>query len=414
MRAGERRRLLVLGLPTFGLALAITTVSSYLPVVASNFTGSPAVVGILIGGEGLMALFVPLLVGAWSDRLSSRIGQRLPFVLVATPLIAAALLLMALAKSLLPIAIAVVVFFAAYYIAYEPYRALYPDLFGDEIAGRAQANQAVWRGAGTIVALASGGLLLSAATLLPFAVSAALLVAAVAIFMALVTASGDLRRRQRAPAGSVRAAGARLFTLVAKHDALRAYLVANALWELSLGALKTFIVLYVTSGLGYSLSASSAIIGLVAAVVLAGAIVSGKLADRFGKLRAMRFGLWPYGALLAVPIFTTSPGVLGPAAILIALGGGMIMSLPYALLMPLMPRDEHGSLTGFYSLSRGIGMMLGPLLAGIAVQSLGGVFDSTEGYGAMWIVCSGGIIASIPMLRWLRDESEDRERLKRE
>ena len=47
------------------------------------------------------------------------------------------------------------------------------------------------------------------------------------------------------------------------------------------------------------------------------------------------------------------------------------MSLPYALLMPMMPRGAHGAVTGLYSLSRGVGTSLGPLLAGVAIQAAG-------------------------------------------
>jgi MFS family permease len=54
--------------------------------------------------------------------------------------------------------------------------------------------------------------------------------------------------------------------------------------------------------------------------------------------------------------------------LLVALCGGMLMSLPYSLLMPLMHDDEHGALTGLYSVSRGLGVMLGPLLAGLAIS----------------------------------------------
>ena len=200
---------------------------------------------------------------------------------------------------------------------------------------------------------------------------------------------------------------------MAKHPALRSYLTANALWELSLGALKTFVVLYVTRGLGYSLSASSLIIGAVALLVLVGALVSGKIADRLGKLRTMRFGLWVYGIMLAIPFITASPAVLAATAPVIAFGGGMIMALPYALLMPLMPSEEHGSLTGFYSFSRGIGTMLGPLIAGVTVQTLGTLFDGTHGYATMWLVSSGAILASIPVLGRLRDHSTDRRSLRR-
>ena len=74
------------------------------------------------------------------------------------------------------------------------------------------------------------------------------------------------------------------------------------------------------------------------------------------------------------------------------------MTLPYAILMPLMPDDAHGAITGFYSLSRGLGVMLGPLLAGATIQLAGGAFPSTHGYAAMWIVTSAAVLASIPLL----------------
>ena len=69
-----------------------------------------------------------------------------------TPMMLVGLALMGAVNSLVAIALVVAIFFAGYFIAYEPYRALYPDIFGEEVAGRAQGNQAVWRGLGTGVA----------------------------------------------------------------------------------------------------------------------------------------------------------------------------------------------------------------------------------------------------------------------
>src|SRR5512133_2484616 len=91
LQRSELRTLAILGVPTFALALGITTVSTYLPVVAEDFSDSSIVVGLLIGGEGLMALWLPLAVGSWSDRLRTPLGSRLPFILAATPALAVAL-----------------------------------------------------------------------------------------------------------------------------------------------------------------------------------------------------------------------------------------------------------------------------------------------------------------------------------
>jgi MFS family permease len=78
------------------------------------------------------------------------------------------------------------------------------------------------------------------------------------------------------------------------------------------------------------------------------------------------------------------------------------MALPYALLIPLMPDDEHGAVTGYYSVSRGLGAWLGPLLAGVAISALRGPFAETDGYQAVWGVCAVAVLLSLLPLRSLR------------
>ena len=411
LKREEKRTLALLGLPTFGMALAITTVSTYLSKVAEKFTSSTLLIGLILALEGIVALGVPLAAGSWSDRLRTRIGGRLPFLLAGTPIMVVALAVMGLLKALGPLAIATFVFFVGYFTAYEPYRALYPDLTPDEIQGRAQSTQALWRGAGTGLALVGGGLLLAVAQGIPFIAAAIILVASIGTFTILVLKREGVR--DEGEGETTRERVKRLKRLVREHPALRAYLFANALWELSLAALKTFVVLYITIGLGKSLPMAVAAIGAAAVFILAGAPTAGKLADRFGPARVMRIALLVYGTGLLVPLVVTTP--VGIAAIIpvVALGGAVIMTLPYALLVPMMPEDEHGALTGFYSLSRGIGIALGPVLAGAAIEGLRGAFGSTQGFQAMWGVCSAAIFLSVPLLGRLRSEKDDREELER-
>jgi MFS family permease len=396
LQRGELRILAILGVPTFALALAITTVSTYLPVLAGEFSDSSIVIGLLIGGEGLMALWLPLVVGTWSDRLRTPLGSRLPFILAATPLIIAALAVLGFVTSIAAAAVVVGVFFVGYFVAYEPYRALYPDLVDDEIAGRAQSSQAIFRGLGTFLALVGGGLLISISDPLPFIAAAVVVGASLGAFC---VAGVRYRRRERpAQEEAIADAARQIVDLVRGRRELQAFLVANALWELALSALKTFVVLYVTKTLGLSLAGSSLVIGVAATVVLAGALVSGKLGDRVGRAGVMRVALIVYGLGLMVPFVSTTPWIVALAAPLVAFGGGVTMSLPYALLMPMMPRGAHGAVTGLYSLSRGVGTSLGPLLAGVAIQAAGGDYRWT------WLVCAVAILASIPAMAPLRDE----------
>jgi MFS family permease len=69
-----------------------------------------------------------------------------------------------------------------------------------------------------------------------------------------------------------------------------------------------------------------------------------------------------------------------------------------------MPDERHGALTGYYSASRGLGVMLGPLLGGVAISVGSGAFGSTEGYAAMWGVCGAAALASVPLILRVRRE----------
>jgi MFS family permease len=401
LRGDERRLLVVLGLPALALALALTTVTTYLPVVAREFAGSQLLIGLVIALQGLMALWVPVAVGAWSDRAHTRWGGRLPFTAAATPVAVTALVLMAVVPSLGLLALVAGVFFIAYFTAYEPYRALYPDVLDDDIAGRAQSAQALARGVGTGLALVGGGLLISLATAAPFVAAAAVVLVTLAGFVALMRGRTGERPAQD-EMHSVRAEAARLWRLARDHAPLRLVLIANALFELAIGAMGTFLFLYLTEGLGLSKPEAAAAVGVAAVFVLLGAGLSGRIADRYGRTRVLLLILPFYALGLFVPLVFSEPWVVAAAAPFAAFGGGTIMALPYALLMPLMPEEDRGAVTGLYTLSRGVGTALGPLLAGGAITLAGPLFDATKGYQPMWLVCALAIAASIPVLRRLR------------
>ena len=160
-------------------------------------------------------------------------------------------------------------FFAAYFIAYEPYRALYPDFVDNEIAGRAQSTQAIFRGVGTFLALLGGGLLISISDPLPFLAAAAVVLACMTAFA--LTGVRRRRRESRAADADLVQVAIRIVDLIRCRRDLQAFLVANGLWELALAALKTFVVLYVTKTLGFSLAGSSGVIAAAALIVLVGA-----------------------------------------------------------------------------------------------------------------------------------------------
>ena len=392
-----RPLLLTLGLPTFGLAFAMAMLTTYGPVVLLKVARTPAGVGALIGGEGAFALAIPLVAGVLSDRLpASTYGRRLPFVLVGGPMLVAGLVLMPFASIYAVAAVAVLMFFIGYYLYYPPYRALYADLLPRTLFARAQASQAVLRGAGLGAALIAGGLLLSAWTPLPFVIAGgAVLVTTLAL--------GPVARLQMNCRGAALDYEPSSVGALFKNRTMIAFAIANALWELSFAGLKSFIVLYVVKGVGHSTSTASAVIAVVAVAYVAGAPIAGRLADRFGVAQVMLVAATIYGTGLCIGTLPTS---LTPMVIMlpfVAMAGAILLTLPPALAFLLAPSGGEGAAAGLLDFSRGIGVVLGPVIVGAVVTGTAdGWFASTNGYAAMWPVIGLAVLATLPILRQLR------------
>lgn len=108
-----------------------------------------------------------------------------------------------------------------------------------------------------------------------------------------------------------------------------------------------------------------------------------------------------YGFGLIVPIFVHTPLVI-VALLPLSFAAGVVMTLPYSLMMGMLPEADHGAGAGAFEASRGVGVVLGPVLAGVGVQLLEPVFESTDGYAAMFAIAAFAIFASIPLARRIR------------
>jgi MFS family permease len=391
----EKRFLAVLGLPALALSLSVTTVSSFLPIFIQQLSG-PLLTGALIGTEGVMALIVPTLVGSFSDRLRTPLGGRLPILMVAAPLAAAALVVLPLASSLLAVAPVLVLFYASYFAFFAPYFALYPDLVPDRLRGRSQGSMGIWREVGLGLALVGGGVLLELWRPLPFLIAAAVFPGVTALFVIRVARRREARE-DGGGAGEGQLRDAAALALLRENPALRRLLAANALWETALNVIRAFVLLFFTVGLGRSASFASLVLAIVAVVALIAAPLAGTLADRMDPMRLVRAAVLVYGIGAFAPMLTQAPPVIAAVPI-VGFAAAIVMTLPYSLVMGVLPDDHHGAAAGLFGLSRGVGLLLGPLLGGLAVTLLDGVLTGTRGYAAIFGVAGVALLTSLLLL----------------
>lgn len=393
--ASTRRLMWTLALGAFGLAWAKTTVGTYLPAVLARFTDSATLVGLVLSAEGWFAIGLPMVVGPLSDATRTPLGRRRPYMAFALGPIALSLAMVAFMPNLAATAFIVFAFFFAYYIYEPPYRGLYPDLLPDDVFGRSQGAQHVMRGAAIGISLVGGGFLFSVWHPFPFVIAAAVATVSCALVVALVRERpGGVRRYAR-----FRSYLAVPWRIVRHERDVRLFLLANTAWEGTFAGMYTFVVLYITKGLDQPVYLSSTVLAVVALGYVIAALFAGRLGDTYGIGHVILIASIVYGGGLTAAVaakhwhawyFALVPPV--------AIAGGMVMTLAWGLLFKVMPPRDRGAVAGLAIMTKGVGLLGGPLGVGAVIDIFRPLLRSTDGYAAMWPAVGIPVLAAVPLV----------------
>jgi MFS family permease len=391
----RRRVFWTLGLGAFGLAFSITTISVALPPLLHTFTDSGTLIGLAIGAEGLFALTLSPIVGPWSDSFHTPLGRRRPFMLVGIGPMAFCLLLMPFMPNLWTTVMLVLAFYFAYYLYEPPYRGLYPDVLPASAYGRAQGVQHVLRGIALGIALVGGNFLLKVWLPAPFLTAAVVTTGACGLTILLVREADGHGRVFEGFLAYIK----RSWHIFWDDGDVRRFLLANSAWEGTFAAARSFVILYVTDGLHQSKTVSGEILAAVAAGYVVAAVFAGRLGDKLGLARVIFFASFVYGTGylvggLAQQWHSWYLGLIG----LVAIAGGTVMTLAWGLLYKIVPVEHRGAVSGLATTTKGIGLLVGAPLAGLAIDLARPYLDATNGYQVLWPICGLPILAAIPLL----------------
>ena len=400
------RLLWILGLGAFGLAWSITTVAAYLPPLLQELTSSTALIGAILAAEGVFAILVSLLIGPMSDATATPFGRRRPFMLLALGPMAVTLALLPFLGGLLGVAAVLFAFFFAYYVYEPPYRGLYPDCLPRDHFGRSQGVQHLYRGAALGGALVGGGFLLHVWEPFPFVLAA--FVTLVACGAVILFVKEPARPPSEVP--PLRALVATPLRIARRDRNVRRFLIANSAWEATFAGMRTFVVLYVIVGLGQPLYVSSVVLACVAG----GYLVAAAVATRFGDL----FGL---GAVILGASVVYGCGLVGGGLatewrwwycgviFVVAIAAGTVMTLAWGLLFKVMPPRDKGAVSGLALMTKGVGLLVGPPLVGLAVDLSRPYLEATQGYAIVWPAVAVPILAVLPLVTRLAEEERLRD-----
>lgn len=391
-------KIFLLGFGFFGVSVIWGVYNAFVPIfLANKFNLAPALIGFFMTLDNIAALFVQPPVGAWSDRLRTPLGRRIPFILVGAPLSALAFGLIPLA-AVLPLFVActsTLLLSAALWRT--PVVALMPDITPSE--KRSQANGIInfMGGIGTIVALQTGGMLYEMSPSFPFWLGSALVIVAALIVFAFIKEPKDysVENQEAQPGmivslrevlGSQEKSGARL-------------LFAIFFWFLGYSAVETFFTLYAQEHLGIDAGDGATLLSVFPLFFVLFAIPSGFLAARIGRRVAISLGLVVVTVILAlfyilpaptlltpltplplvgIPLTEGGPRMLTMAGLLLIFGGigwafVNINSLP--MVVELTTAARLGTFTGLYYLFSTLSAIVGPNVNGWAIQLTGNNYN---------------------------------------
>lgn len=369
---------------TFFVALAVfaqeTTWDFYdaqVPPLLREHITSTALVGLLMGMDNLLGIFVQPWIANRSDNTRTRWGRRIPYLAVGMPLAAVLFTLIPLATAL-PSLIAVIFVYALVGNSFKPIaQALLPDFIEPERRGRANAVVKIASGLTVIVSALVSALLVDDHPKLAFTVPALLMLVCTAVLVWRVrdNTSRAYQLSLTEDAGDEPVTRLRdvVKDIFGDRDRSRLLVVTAVLlfasaWFSSRSLFTPYGMeaLGLTRGQAGSLTFPSGIAFLVAAYPAA------LLAERIGRVRTMTIGMTVFGVALAFGTLVPTPTATVVAFCVAAAGASGFLINAAVVLWNLAPSARViGVYTGLYTVSWAAGGFVGPGIVGAMVDITG-------------------------------------------
>ena len=383
-------KLFLIGFGFFGVSVLWSLYNTYVPILLEQkFALDSAAIGFFLSLDNIAALFIQPPVGAWSDRVRTKLGRRLPFILVGAPIAAVAFGLVPLADSLPLFVACTVTTILSMAFWRTPVVALMPDVTPSRL--RSQANGIInfMGGLGLVLGTSIGAVLVKQNQAYPFWFGSLLVLIAAALVLIFVREPKVYEDNPNAEKPNLWKSLKDLLT-GKQGDAIRIFL-AIFFWFIAYNAIEAFLSLYGINYLGLDESGAGLLITSVGTSFLLFAIPAGFIGGKLGRKKTIGIGLVIMILMMLSIYFLPKETLLQAHGTLPILGNFMnltiillvagigwacinINSLP--VVVDLTDPIHIGTFTGLYYLFSTLAAIAGPNINGWIVKLTGNNYSS--------------------------------------
>lgn len=363
-----------IGFGFLGVQLAFTTYNAFLPLMYREFFDSRAIIGLLMGTDNLIGLLLIPVVGAWSDRVNSPLGRRLPFIMVAIPVAALTFFAIPFASALLwTLILSEILFTTAMHSYRGPVISLMPDHTPPEKRSAANGIINLMGGLGTLIAFGGLSLLYDIDPRLTFGIGAAVLLITLLIVWKKVDRHpphvDNTLIASRNPIGEANQ-GIKVLLQPANFGQFL-ILAAMLTYFIGFAGLDAMFPIYGVETLGLTEGRAAFILTTFAGSFLVFALLAGFIGTRIGKIPAMLIGLAIVPALFLLAIPVREPLIIAVIFVFAGFAWALVNVQAMPLIADLGGRDRIGFYIGLYYIFTMTGQMIGPFVLGSAMDLLG-------------------------------------------
>jgi MFS family permease len=347
--------------------------------MAVGFGLGPSLAFFVMTWDNLINVFVQPWAGAKSDKTWNWLGRRKPWILIGAPIAAIALIMIPLANTILAIMVFILITNFGMALFRSPTVAWLGDLFPPHQRSQANGIINLMGGIGAAIALFGGGILFdNLGRAAPFIVGALFMLVVLSIALIFVREPEKIRTENRSKDSSV---FDNLRNVWRGENRNGVYvLLAILFWFMGYEALQTGLSSFSVFSLGLTPGQASIMTTLFAGSFILFALPSGLIATKIGRKQTIMIGLSGMILLFATGYFLiNSQLTLGIILVL----GGFCWALVNVNSLPMIydygDEDQIGAYTGLYYFSSQSAAVLGPVLSGFLVESLG------SNYRWLWI-----------------------------